>query len=108
MEKYNKDPFGRSIESKKREKFFNERLQKYGNPIIESLVLTLIDNIQEASEELVGDTNLTNEQLDEYLNDAKMIILHKICHEISSIKDKVSRESILFYWSIKSCKYNKL
>lgn len=108
MNKYNKDPFGQSIESKKREKFFTERLNKYGNPIIESLVLTLMDNIHEASEELVGDAHLTSEQLDEYLNDAKMIILHKLHHEISDLKDKADKESILFYWALSSSEYDKL
>jgi hypothetical protein len=76
--KYEKDPFGLSIENDKRTKFFNERLSKYGDNIMESLILETMDNVHEASGELVGTSDMTQEKPDEHLNDARMIILRMI------------------------------
>jgi len=88
-EKYAKDPFGLSIENDKRTKFFNERLSKYGNRIMESLILETMDNVHEASGELVGTSDMTQEKLDEHLNDARMIILRKL---INSLQSEVDRD----------------
>ena len=107
-EKYTRDPFGLSIESYKRVKFFNERLSKYGDGIIESLLLETMDNVYEACGELVGTENMTQERLDEHLVDARMIILRKLVGHLTDEMLKAERESILHPWEIKTIKNDKL
>lgn len=105
---YNKDPFGKNIESNKRVKFFNERLSKYGNSIIESLLLETMDNVYEACGELVGVSNMTEKKLNEHLTDARMIILKKLVSHLQDEELKAEKESVLFYWKLNSKLNDKL
>jgi len=56
---------------------------------MESLILETMDNVHEASGELVGTSDMTQEKLDEHLNDARMIILRKL---INSLQSEVDRD----------------
>jgi hypothetical protein len=101
-QKYRKDPFGLQIESDRRVKFFNERMVKHGNSIIESLFLETMDNVYEACGELVGTSDMIEERLNDYFTDARMIILRKLINHLTDEMTKTEKESILFYWKLNS------
>lgn len=101
-EEYNKDPFGLSIESNNRVKFFNDRLSKYGDNILESLFLETMDNVYEACGELVGTLEMPEKKQEEHLTDARMIILRKLINNLQDEMTKAEKESILFYWKLNS------
>lgn len=92
------DPFSTAIKARQHREYLLPRLKQKRGFITERLTPDVMDMVQEISEEIIGDKNLTNEELDEYLYSARFLVLRGLICELEILKDEAMKKSPNTIW----------